>query len=101
MTYCGQCGHDYPDKALKSHLLTLHGLNENPPGVKVSINLAIRNEEKMLPWTLSSVYALEPDEVIIGLDRCVDGSAGQQRDLHRHHPRRPEDSQRDNECNNR
>lgn len=34
MTYCGQCGRDYPSKTLKSHLLTLHGLNENPPEAK-------------------------------------------------------------------
>lgn len=38
----------------------------------LSVTLAVRNEAKMLPQTLPSIYALDPDEVIFGLDRCTD-----------------------------
>lgn len=43
-------------------------------GMKFSVAIVVRNEEKILPLTLPSVYALEPDEVIFGLDRCTDNT---------------------------
>jgi glycosyltransferase involved in cell wall biosynthesis len=42
--------------------------------IKFSIAIAVHNEEKILPLTLPSVYALEPNEVIFGLDRCTDNT---------------------------
>ena len=34
----------------------------------------IHNESEMLPYTLQSIYQLQPDEVIFSLDRCTDKS---------------------------
>lgn len=45
-------------------------------GVRFSVVIPCHNEEAMLPKTLGSVYALRPDEVFFGLDRCTDGTEG-------------------------
>lgn len=36
--------------------------------------MPIHNEEKYLPYSLPSVYKLDPDEVILLFDRCTDNS---------------------------
>jgi len=41
---------------------------------KITVILAVRNEERFLPATMPSIYSLHPDEVIFGLDRCTDGT---------------------------
>jgi glycosyltransferase involved in cell wall biosynthesis len=51
-------------------------LTSRGSGAKFSVVLPAHNEEAMLPKTLSSVYALRPDEVFFCLDRCTDGSEG-------------------------
>jgi len=42
--------------------------------LKWSVVLPIHNEEKTLPTTLPSIYNLQPNEVILILDRCTDHS---------------------------
>lgn len=60
--------------------LMLHGLRTSleHPQEAVSMGFAIvlpaHNEEQMLKRTLPSITNLEPDEIIILLDRCTDGS---------------------------
>lgn len=39
-----------------------------------SVVMPIHNEEKYLPYSLSSVYNLDPGEVILLFDRCTDNS---------------------------
>ena len=43
--------------------------------MKFSCLLPVHNEEKFLPYSLPSVFALEPHEIVIVLDRCTDNSA--------------------------
>ncbi len=42
--------------------------------VELSVVMPIHNEEKLLPWSLPSVFRLKPDEVILIFDRCKDNS---------------------------
>lgn len=42
--------------------------------VKFSVVMPVHNEEEFLPYSLPSIYALNPDEVILLLDRCTDQS---------------------------
>lgn len=42
--------------------------------VKFSVIVPIHNEEKFLPYTLPSIFRLNPDEVILIFDRCTDKS---------------------------
>lgn len=42
--------------------------------MRFTIISPIHNEEKMLPYTLLSLYTIHPDEIIFGLDRCTDHS---------------------------
>ncbi len=53
---------------------------------RVSVVCPIRNEEKMLPRTIFSLYELCPDEVLFGLDRCTDGSERIIRDVSGQYP---------------
>jgi glycosyltransferase involved in cell wall biosynthesis len=39
-----------------------------------SVITPIHNEEEYLPYSLPSIYRLDPDEVILIFDRCTDGS---------------------------
>ena len=48
-------------------------LAEDSP-MNYTIVCPVYNEENLLPQTLPSIYALNPDEIIFGLDRCIDGS---------------------------
>ncbi len=43
--------------------------------MRFSVVMPVHDEEKLLPLSLPSIYALKPDEVLIALDRCRDGSA--------------------------
>lgn len=40
--------------------------------VKFSVVMPIHNEEKLLSYSLPSIFRLEPDEVILVFDRCTD-----------------------------
>ncbi len=40
----------------------------------LTICCALRDEEKVLPLTLPSIYALNPNQILFGLDRCRDRS---------------------------
>jgi hypothetical protein len=42
--------------------------------LKFTIIAPLHNEEKMLPYTLGSIYDLQPSEVLFGLDRCNDAT---------------------------
>ena len=42
--------------------------------MKFSVVMPIHNEEKFLPYSLPSIFGLEPDEVILIFDRCTDRS---------------------------
>lgn len=44
--------------------------------IKFSCLLPVHNEEKFLPYSLPSTFALEPDQIVIVLDRCSDNSLG-------------------------
>ena len=41
---------------------------------KFTITCPIHNEEKLIPYTISSIYDLNPDEIIFIMDRCTDKS---------------------------
>ena len=41
---------------------------------KFSVLLPIHNEASWLPYSLPSVFALDPDEILLMLDRCTDDS---------------------------
>ena len=43
--------------------------------MKFSVIVPIHNEEEFLPYSLPSVYALNPEEVLLLFDRCSDKSA--------------------------
>lgn len=42
--------------------------------MRFSCLLPVHNERKFLPYSLPSVFALQPDEIIVMLDRCSDNS---------------------------
>ena len=42
--------------------------------MKFSVVMPIHNENKLLPYSLPSIYDLKPDEVILIFDRCTDSS---------------------------
>jgi glycosyltransferase involved in cell wall biosynthesis len=42
--------------------------------MKFSVVMPIHNEEEFLPYSLPSIFRLEPDEVILIFDRCTDRS---------------------------
>lgn len=42
--------------------------------VKFSVVMPIHNEEKLLSYSLPSIFRLKPDEVILIFDRCTDNS---------------------------
>jgi len=42
--------------------------------IKFSVVVPIHNEEKNLPYSLPSIYRLNPDEVILLMDHCTDNS---------------------------
>jgi len=42
--------------------------------MKFSVVMPVHNEEQVLPYTLPSVFALKPDELIFIMDRCTDNS---------------------------
>ncbi len=43
-------------------------------GLKFTVFMPIHNEERYLPYSLPSVYRIEPDEVLLAFDRCTDRS---------------------------
>lgn len=43
---------------------------------KFSVVMPVHNEQDNLLYSLPGVFALEPDEVVVVLDRCSDGSKG-------------------------
>lgn len=42
--------------------------------IPISCFMPIHNEQKVLPYSLPSVFQLKPDQIIIILDRCTDNS---------------------------
>lgn len=52
--------------------------------VKFSVVVPIHNEGKFLPFSLPSIFRLQPDEVILIFDRCTDGSRDLSRRIAKH-----------------
>lgn len=42
--------------------------------MRFTVIAPVHNEEEMLPYTIKSVFDLEPDQVLWGLDRCTDST---------------------------
>jgi len=52
--------------------------------VRFSVAVPIHNEEKFLPYTLPSIFRLDPNEVILIFDRCTDKSIPISRKISEH-----------------